>query len=143
MPTQPNASASRSASTGARFGLAVGKHVDAAARITGLDGVPALAFGQDAAARGLPLAPVQAAIGRRIEGRLLGFIGQPRIAGPGNHHSAKLPSGLRHTGLRHRCGACAASRTAASSISIPSPGPSGIGKLPSTGVSGVGSTTKL
>lgn len=32
-----------------------------------------------AAARGLPLADIQAAIDRRTEGRLLGFIGQPRV----------------------------------------------------------------
>src|SRR3954468_18169346 len=51
------------------------------------------------------------------------------------HHSAKLPSSVRHTGLRQRCLSLSASRTAASSMSTPSPGPSGTGKKPPTGVS--------
>src|SRR5947209_6484335 len=51
------------------------------------------------------------------------------------YHSAKLPSLVRQTGLRHRWRSLSAARTAASSISTPSPGPSGTGKKPSTGVS--------
>ena len=44
------------------------------------------------------------------------------------HHSAKLPSSLRKIGLRQRCRSLSASRTAASSMSTPRPGPSGTGR---------------
>src|SRR5690349_4462046 len=50
-----------------------------------------------------------------------------------HHHSAKLPSLVRKIGLRQRWRSLSASRTAASSMSTPSPGPSGTGKKPSTG----------
>ena len=45
-----------------------------------------------------------------------------------SHHSAKLPSFVRQTGLRQRWRSLSASRTAASSISTPRPGPSGTGR---------------
>ena len=48
------------------------------------------------------------------------------FAGP--HHSAKLPSLVRQIGLRQRWRSLSASRTAASSISTPRPGPSGTGR---------------
>jgi hypothetical protein len=41
----------------------------------------------------------------------------------GRHHSAKLPSACRHTGLRQAWPLRSASRTAASSMSRPSRGP--------------------
>ena len=44
------------------------------------------------------------------------------------HHSAKLPSLVRKIGLRQRWRSLSASRTAASSISTPRPGPSGTGR---------------
>ncbi len=47
---------------------------------------------------------------------------------PDAHHSAKLPSDVLKIGLRQRCRSLSASRTAASSISTPSPGPSGTGR---------------
>ena len=46
----------------------------------------------------------------------------------GAHHSAKLPSFVRKIGLRQRWRSLSASRTAASSMSTPRPGPSGTGR---------------
>ncbi len=51
------------------------------------------------------------------------------------HHSAKLPSGSRHIGLRQRWRSLCDSRTASSSMTMPRPGPCGIGRKPSCGVS--------
>src|SRR4029078_822834 len=51
------------------------------------------------------------------------------------HHSANPPSLVLKIGLRQRCRSLSASRTAASSISTPSPGPSATGRNPPTGVS--------
>ena len=45
-----------------------------------------------------------------------------------HHHSAKLPSLVRKIGLRQRWRSLSASRTAASSMSTPRPGPSGTGR---------------
>src|SRR3546814_19739304 len=50
------------------------------------------------------------------------------------HHSAKLPSAQRQTGLRPRWPSRSASRTAYSSLSTTRPGPRGVERNPPSGV---------
>ena len=52
--------------------------------------------------------------------------------GPHDHHSAKLPSAWRQTGLRQRCPSAAIWRTLSSFTSMPRPGPCGIATKPSS-----------
>ncbi len=57
------------------------------------------------------------------------------------HHSAKPPSSCRQIGLRHACPVSSPCRTAASSISTPSPGPGGGRACPAVNWKIVGSST--
>ena len=100
---------------------------DRAAEPVGDRRMPAMRIDRHGRGQPLRLDPVQGAMALQLLPGAVRTLQVP-LSALERHHSAKLPSLVRKIGLRQRCRSLSASRTAASSMSTPRPGPSGTGR---------------